>query len=284
MRIGIQYIVNFGKTDKGNSSSTLFEDDRYSVLDLRGYEQIYRTDGILSEYIAASYKDLVSLPSISIKRNVIVDNKDTVLLGSRAGWIYNDISKRYMTTVEISSLEGRTIDFGPYPIYINGAQQKGKVTLPYGETKVEVVETMWIAVDECATESALKTADPLYPYNHKLLIEGYTYPGTYSGKKIYHGVDSYYGVKMNYLSEDLFDCIDKKDERYYSSFTIVEINNKQYFKVKVDKEDATWTNEKFDCSWIAQDESFTDIYFSALLVSTEMKVSPKIESFTIRVI
>ena len=70
------------------------------------------------------------------------------------------------------------------------------------------------------TEEQLLTADSLYPYNHKMILEGFPYKtDKFTGEKVYKGVDilaQYYGVKTSAF--DLENNIASENSLKYFAF------------------------------------------------------------------
>lgn len=278
-------VAIFGNYAKGDSSERVDEEKSYTeILDVPGYDQVHRTDAILNEKISQEFKYKVPVSSIKIKRNIVGQFSDENVLDAEQGWIYDPITKRYRTTAFISNEEGRLLDFGAKGIYINGILNSNRVLLPQGYTSVEVADTNWLPVGEHTSLSSLLREDSLYPYNHKLIIEGYPYPKGFVGNQIYHGVDEYFGSEMKYISPDYFDFIGKDHPDYWKIFTIYEENDAQIFKVKVNKSDPSWIKEEFEISWIVQNNGTGNLWVKAILECSSETDKPIIESFKVRVI
>lgn len=264
----------------GSEGIGVLVDDDEDVLALD-----YATEATLNGYINEDYSDKVPLETIVIKRNVNEDYDTSIILGAERGWILDSVTKRYSTTVYLGASEGRIIDFGPKPVIMNGKPVSGLVRVLPGYTVFQVDDINFGIVSSGITDlTSLKAADPLYPFNHKLLISGYDYPNSFSGEKAYLGLDEFFGVKLRYMSPDYFAFLEPTDPNYFKVFTIEEVDDRLYFKVKVNKTDASWSNELFGMSWIFQDSSSSQLWVKAILTSDSKQNTPKLESFSVQVI
>jgi hypothetical protein len=281
-------IVLFGTSDVGNSI------DYIDVLEIAGTlieasELVdslnYPTEALLNGFITSAAADSIAIETIVLKRNINIDFDTTTILGAERGWILDPQTKRYRTTIYVDAIEGRTIDFGPKSLFINEREVSGIYTFNQGYSTVQISDVNYNVVEsEIDDLTDLKVADPLYPYNHKLLISGYDYAGTFTGEKIYNGLDEFFGIKMKYIAPDYFAFIESTSKDYYNVFTLEEVDGTLYFKVKVNKTDASWSQELFDMTWIRQTTNSNELLVKAFLSSDNKQNSPKLESFFVQVI
>ena len=256
-----------------------------AVLDsVSGVEDLdFQTDGVLNTYIDAEYVGIVPLQSVVVKRNVVSDLSS--LLGAVPGWSFDETTQQYSTTLYIESPRGRYIDLGSTSAYINGNLVSGQVFLPQGYSTFATSDSNWIELDtSLSTADELEAADPLYPYNHKYLVEGYPYAGSFVGDRIYQGVDEYFGCLMVYRSPEEFVFAQEGDPNFYKMFTIEDVDGNWYIKVKVDKTDSSWQEELFSTDWAVQSAPTNQLYVKALLSTSEAGRTPRIDSFKVRVI
>lgn len=246
------------------------------------YELNFGTDGIINAFIKEAFADKVPLDGMLLKRN-LPDSTLPEIYKAPAGWYYNEITDEYSCTIYIGLAEGRTIDFGPYGIYVNDSLVKGKVHFQQGYSVIRTNSSNWREVVPGLTKIAeLKAADPLYPYNHKLLIEGYSYVANFSNERVYSGVEEYFGWLLRYVAPEQFNSSRYSND--YTVYTVEAIAGNLHFKVKVDKKNAFWTQELYDSEWLVQRATDNNIYVKALLTSGKSNQTPMIEHFKVRVI
>jgi hypothetical protein len=250
-----------------------------------GMEDIdFQTEAVLNTFVMSGYVDLVPLRSFVIKRNVPTSASPSKLLGAVPGWVFDKITQQYSTTLYVESPDGRFLDLGDTSATINGTLVSGQVFLPQGYSVFATADSNWIELGTYSSSDALEKADPLYPYNHKYLVEGYSYAETFVGERIYQGTDAYFGQLMIYRSPEEFAYIDAEDPLYYRMFTIEDADGNWYIKIKVDKTDASWKNETFNSNWAVQSSTTNQLYVRALLGTSEAGQTPRIDSFKVRVI
>ncbi len=116
----------------------------------------------------------------------------------------------YSCYFEIVNSEGRLFNFGDRKCIIDDQEVVGVVTIPAGIHKFSTDADNWFDISSAITalgtstviinEETLRSLDPLYPYNHKLLIEGFPYKTGFVGEKIYLGTDTsaeFYAKKIS---------------------------------------------------------------------------------------
>lgn len=189
----------------------------------------------------------------------------------------------YKTTIYITNPEGISIDLGNTSAYINGLRLSGKVLLQQGYSVFETAETNYLPVATGATKlSDLRKLDSLYPYNHKLLIEGYSYIDNFKGEQLYQGVDEYFGSLLTYVPPETFAIPENTNN--YDIYTIDVIDIGSVFKVKVDKSNGTWQNETYDYSWSVGRSTSNQLWFKLILSSSEDYKSAVVSSVKVRVV
>ena len=233
-------------------------------------------------------------------RKIEHGNKDIV----EAGWKKQG---RYYTTVGfISDPSGQTIDFGPAQVEIDGAKTSGQVRLSYGIHTFKVTESNWYSVegltsvssidgkvfsgsrrlygeygtgDEEEAQAQYQVIDPLYPFNHKLLIEGLVYSQTYQGPQKYRGVNFFAAEIMNLTNETLL-----RQEGSTQSFAISRKEDSGDYDILV--------------KWTATDNATTEdfkvetgsagpvkgLILKAVLKTVQNSRTPSLEGYEIRVI
>lgn len=224
---------------------------------------------------------------ITIFRNLGLQGDTTIVRGVQAGWGFAD--PYYSTTIEIKNSAGITIDFGDNDVIIDGVVQKGEVSISQGIHTVQVHESNWEAVtDVVTTEEELEALDPLYPHNHKLLIEGYPYPGSFTGDQVYPGVDLFAERRLQQVSPfDMFRSVPSND---YSKYAL-DLDAKEGARdpsrviiVKTDASNPDFINERFVFRIKVNTStlSFRYVWLKAELTTADPEVAPILDSYRIR--
>jgi hypothetical protein len=130
--------------------------------------------------------------------------------GVQSGWKLKD--SYYSCIAEI--LLEKEINLGVNFAFIDGRKVNGIQVLTPGFHTFRMHETNWKAVNS-------ESEDPLFPYNHKLLIEGL------EGSSVYVKVDFLAAEKLNLVSAfDLIENIPTGDSQYFGingSYPIIKI-------------------------------------------------------------
>ena len=239
-------------------------------------------EAVCNVYIPEKYaKDFV-LQNTYVKRNL--KQLDKQLYGLQTGW-FNDLSElKYRTTLWVDSFEGVVINLGSTSAFIDGKLVTGEVMLPRGYHDFSTNYTNWLNVEPgLPTVEKLKENDPLYPRNHKLMIEGYAYPTGFEGEKVYNGIGTEnFGALLKYVSPEQF--IDKEYDKNLYIYTVEEYNGNLFFKVKKDPSDASWVEEEIEVNYMLRLDNTNTIYVRAILKTQDTKKTPNINRFQVRVI
>lgn len=241
-------------------------------------------EAVLNTSVASSWADKLIKKSVVLKRNVPAYDGQTRIqvYGVDSGWFYDSATRSYTTTVYITNPDGFTLDVGNTSLYVNEIQMTGLVKLQQGYTVIRTTESNYHVVPPGLNKlSDLRKADPLYPYNHKLLIEGYVYPDTFKGERLYQGVEEYFGLLSKYVPPELFSSSDRDND--LSVFTI-EKPSDAVFKVKADKTDGTWANETTSVSWSIARGPSNRLWLKLVFTASEDYRSSVVKSVQMRVI
>lgn len=282
-------VVSFGDSTPTQSAGSVEASTAGTKLlpEVDGLFEIdFANEAVLNTYVDSAYVNLVPIKSFVIKRNVVTNTTPATLsTGIAPGWSFNKLRRLYETTVYIDDPNGRYLELGDTSAYLNGRLVSGKVFLPQGYTVFGTSESNYIEVNSgLLSAAALESEDPLYPYNHKYLIEGYNYADSFSGDEIYQGVNEYFGKLLTYRSPEEFAYFEPNDRGYYDAFTIENGNGNWYIKVKVNKSDSSWQEEQLSASWVVQSSGTNELYVKALMGTTNSGQTPKIDWFKVRVI
>lgn len=219
--------------------------------------------------------------------------------GVMRGWGFQE--PYYSTVIQILDPGGMSLEVGNSPIiiddiaytnFIPNTVLTGKGPNSSGIHRILVHKNNWVHVTpELSTLAGLKSADPLYPYNHKLLIEGYKYNGLYpsSDEKIYIGVNIFAEYLMKRVG--IFNFIDNVPGDDYKRYSLDRdaVNshtggNKptRVFLVKTDNSESDFQNEKFQLRFNIVDQKFTYFRLRADLSTEDSSVGPVIDSYKVK--
>jgi len=219
--------------------------------------------------------------SVRIKRNLSQAGK--TLYGTTAGWSFDADTSQYSTTLQVEKIEGRWLDLGTTSAFVNERLVSGRIRLPQGTHTFRTADSNWYDVEAgITTLEDLEAKDAVYPYNHKLLVEGYDYAPGFQGEQIYQGVDEFYGSLLEFVTPEKFE--DEDRDRDLSIFTLVEYNGDLYFKVKVDPTNGSWRDERVSVEYLTHRETGSQLYVKAIISSLDTRISPYINHFQVRVI
>lgn len=244
------------------------------------------SEAILNYKISeANYQTLIK-NTLRVKRNLL-DKTVTRINKSYAGW--RKEGNLYCTTIEITSPEGKFINFGLSSALLNEKKVTGKVFLPYGKHTFKTNKSNYFNVLEATSDTneeailnarELKNIDPLYPRNHKYLIEGFSYNNNFAGKRVYNKIGEIYSYELKQVSVEKFNV--SLDE---SSYCLVKHEGYYYFKVKINNKYGDSKLEKISIECNKESNVNSNLlYVKAILETSDSKVTPKIDQVQIRVI
>lgn len=235
--------------------------------------------------------------SLEVWRNVNTVGSIVKVRGYSNGWGFEE--PYYKTTVLVDNVNGHAVDFGGKAAVIDGEPKVGKVTLAKGRHTLWIHKDNWKLVDDTVVTdlTTLKTADPLYPYNHRYLVEGFKYPTVYptTEEKIYRGFDLVAEHFMKAVS--IFDIIHNVPKTDYSRFALdldtgdshrtldtgeMATSPSTVFTLKIDERLADFINEKFVIRFKSVNALFTHLRFKAVLSTKDANITPFLDSYRIR--
>lgn len=218
--------------------------------------------------------------------------------GVQRGWKYED--PYYISVIEILNPDGMSIDVGDKPIWIDdikythridGTILTGKTTTSTGVHTVKVHKSNWKSVISGAADlPTLRGLDTLYPYNHKLLIEGYDYGSSFStSDKIYLGADIFAETLMRKISIfDLMRNVSKDNYKVYSldkdapNTHTGDNNPTKVFVIKVDEESSDFQNERFVLRFTQINQLQKYLRIRADFTTENEKITPSLHSYKIK--
>lgn len=281
-------VVQFYESVESATDFTLFDlidknsRSNYLAEELPDSFSLNTNEKILNLYIPNSNKENFIKQSVSIRRNVLKKDNEKVYNASR-GW--HKTQGFFYTNFEIDQPEGRYIDFGRRSCFIDGRLITGRVFLTKGVHSFKTSEENWYNLNlndekEVVTSRQLKEIDPLYPYNHKYLIEGFSYSKIFRGKKIYLGTKTCFSYEMDFVSKERF-----LRESTLDKFTFIEKPEGLFIKIKVDETKSDSKIEDFEITYRRTlEEDSNLLYIKAVLKTANEDVTPKIDQIQVRVI
>ncbi len=273
-----------------------------SELTLLGYRFKNTTFGVVNTAITVSTEedpDLVG-NSVVVWRNTryrsITDYPDTLTVrGNPRGW--GIVGSDYVCYFEVVDSDGIILDVGDRTCAIDGAAVSGVVNISSGIHKFSTNAENWFDIADnvvdggfaspgnVSSEEELQTLDPLYPYNHKLIIEGFPYVTDFQGEQVYTGTDvsaEFYATRTS-----LFDL--ENNHETYGYFSVRGVGDTDTPTLAVvlhyDASNPDYANELNIVKWRsgATDASmYKYAKLKAVLSTTDSGVSPSLTSYRLK--
>lgn len=234
--------------------------------------------------------------SVTLWRNIRVKDSypDTSLVrGTIRGWGKKE--KNYSCYFEVLDSNGKLLDFGDKECVLDGQSITGVVKVPAGVHKFETLPEHWfdiadnytaLGVADVLTEETLKSIDPLYPHNHKLVIEGFPYHENFQGDKVYPGTD--YSGEFYSNRTSLFNIENNINDYGYFAIRGVGKNDEAAtlsIIVRYDPNDPDYTNELFLAKWRtgqSGNEMYKYIKLKAEFLTDTTALTPTFSSYRIK--
>jgi hypothetical protein len=293
---GVPSVVDFTAPNNFDSGDLTTSFD--STLDIEALNILRVDSGSSLSYRFAGPNDTVANFYISQNDNLLTD---LILLRNRGysaakyptvttdlnvgdipcGWGL-DGDSIYYCTFWVKNPNGLEVDFGQTQALIDGRTVSGFVTISSGWHTFRTDRANWGSLTGTAPTSdvELEALDPLYPYNHKYLIEGYTYPESWAGAKVYLGADEYGQHKATRIGRHEFI----NHEMDFSIYAIdVLTGPKTLVLLKVDSSRPNHENERVRLFYTRRFESYTGIQLKATLKSENVERTPVLSYYRVRV-
>jgi hypothetical protein len=277
----IQFNNNWGNAKSFEDFDLINENSENDfILDENELElNISNSQDIFNLFIPEASIEAVNLKSIQIKRNLLDRKKNNSQIGIYTGWIKVGMSN-YSCIFKCSDPEGRIVDFGSDTIDIDGVRESGKRFIKYGTHKVIVRDTYFTENDFSDVNSVrqLNRVAIQYPYDHKLLIEGFSYSNKFKGKRVFTGFEDIRGCDLSLVSlENL------KESNSLKEFSLVNKENNVYFLINSSEEFGK--REDFSITYRKNlAETGNLLYIKAILKTKDARKTPKIDKIQIRVL
>lgn len=274
---------------------------------LLNYQIKYTDNGVSGSALNIDLDNLMVFRNIGAKGFELNDVNNLVRNVQR-GWRYEE--PYYICVIEIQNPNGMTIDVGDNNIIIDDVSYSniidntiltGKSGIPgdsgrdSGVHSIKVHKNNWREVTpNLNTLTELKAADPLYPYNHKMLIEGYAYGDSYpeTEEKLYTGVDLFAGYVMQRISP--FDLINNIPANRYDVFALDldapkshdapndDNNPTRVFLLKIDESNPDFQNERFVIRFNLINELRKYLRLRADLYTENANIGPALHAYKIK--
>lgn len=231
----------------------------------------------------------ISKKGIEIWRNISSRTSSAEIRGTKNGWRYED--PYYITNVYVKNSNGFKINIGNNPMIIDDTPQRETFTLSPGKHTIKVYKNNWqtINLTTVSTLSELKSADSLYPFNHKYLVEGINYSTSYNSvdPKIYLGFD----IVAEYLMTEVsvLDLLNNVSSNDYSKFAIDlssvdgAVGPNKVFLLKVDENQSDFINEKFLIRFNSVNQLYSYLKFKAVLNTEDETLTPFLQSYRLKI-
>jgi len=268
---GYQNVIKFNEIDIANQGTEIdSNENKFNIIRIN--KDFYLNFKIKTEAIKGVNKN-----NIVLKRNM---SQNSTLYKADQGWYFDIEDETYNITIEVEKIEGRYIDLGYTSATVDGFEKTGLIKLEKGFHTIKTSSANYLKVTSYLESlEELEEEDKLYPYNHKYLFEGYSYPESFQGEKNYFGFDSRFSFLLNYVPEEKFDIY--KD---LSVYTMVEKEDYTYFKVNVNVSDYSWKKERNNVIIYGSEDLNNIFYVKAIVRSSDTGRAPHINSLVVRVI
>lgn len=290
-------VVDFSAPQKLDSSSLLTSFDL--TVDVEGLN-IHRKDGATAldyrfnspdETVANFYIPLgnelfaepILLRNMGYTAGKFPTLETDLLVGDiPCGWGLEGESD-YFCDFLVRNPAGMDLDFGETQATIDGLVRSGSVHIANGWHSFRTRRSNWFSLSSGTPPTDKREfieLDPLYPYNHKYLIEGYPYPSGFSGARPYAGVDLYGERRATRIGLNLLEEYGV-DNSIYAIDTID--GPKSLIIVKFDPGRTTSQNERVRLFYSRRFEDYEGIQLKATLKTQDEQVTPTLTYYRIRV-
>jgi hypothetical protein len=231
-----------------------------------------------------SGSDKIIESSLQTFRNVGNNANADAVREIETGWRFED--PYYISTIVVQNPEGVIVDLGDFEALLDGSTVKGSTLVSQGVHKFITHKNHWQAIDLVTFQSAttvanLQALDRLYPFNHKLIIEGLNYGTNFTGDRVYQGMDIYAEYLMNRVSP--FDLRNNVIATDYSKFALdIDSAGDKFFLLKINNEIGDSSNERFTANYNIGDNEFAEIILKAILRTTDPGLTPMFSQYRLR--
>ena len=222
-----------------------------------------------------------------------IQGLETTMLGEPLGWTLE--GAYYQTIIHVTEYAGFSFNLGTTTAFLNDKRITGRVTIKAGKYRFRTHRQNWSSID-LSDLTQDRIGDPLYPFNHKMLIEGlgetlyrvdllqdrggWTVAGQLDPQGVYPSQRKYWARKLkekqafNFFTEGMG----------LDSFTYT-LDNEGIEKIIVNcpDKDARVNSETFYVETkMAAEEPVKGIVIKALLSTEDPEVSPILKEYVVR--
>ena len=238
------------------------------------------SDTVLNFYVPSLSVDTIVESTYKVYRNT--NSASGNVRGREPGWRFDEQRGTYNTIFRVEDPSGMSVNFGLTIAQIDGVAVTGTITIDKGDHRLETLAVNWLNVATGLTDVAtLQEADSLYPYNHKLLIEGYSYSSSFVGEQLYIGAVFIAENKLSYVPQhQFFNFTDRNNMDVYTR--IVDSIGNLAFVVKTIADFSDQENECFRVQYKSSTRKFTSIVLKAILHTEDESVTPVLDAYTVK--
>lgn len=221
---------------------------------------------------------------IKVWRDIGQSDDSVLTRGVVSGWQFDET--HYTTHVNVDNDAGIYIELGDTVAELDGQRITGTTFVSGGAHKFKTHKSNWKMLSSTfdpATEADFRETDQLYPYNHKLIIEGFDYAGatSYSGDEVYTGVDLYASYIMKYVGPFDFNYNVLNDD--YTRYSIIKDGDILRFFVKYNNNVSDFQDESFYITSRTITNNVDSIRLKAVLTTDNQDISPIFTGYRIKV-
>jgi hypothetical protein len=279
-------VIDFSKVDVETGHSV-----RYQVNN----SITYKNQNLNSVALDYSIPTDVVKQQVKVLRNVADNSVNKFVNEIEAGWDFD--GTYYTTRVYVSQDAGLSINLGETEASINDTLLTGRINIPAGYHKFSTHKDNWRKIDfNDLVEAGI--ADPLYPFNHKYLVEGigdFLYgvdlsttlgPDTYASlidpDNLYVGVDLNWEVTMEHTTNfDFMSNIESDNYRAYS-FT-KDFAGGDRILVKYNPEQSLMADESFAIiTRSVSGDLLKALILKAEFLSEDPKLTPVLDEYVVK--
>ena len=219
-------------------------------------------------YLNSKIEESVMVGHLKVKKNIY---QGGISIGSvPSGWTLDD-NGDYQTNIEYYQIT--VLECGASSISFNGTPLTATVTLNPGTYKVVVPNQYFYSIREnIRNGSGIAAADPLYPFNGRYLIEGYSYHDSYRGDKLYREKQSIWAETLAYAEIPSL-----------TNFSVTYIESNSFLLVKTDYRDG-WKEENYEIVYEKPGSNASTLQLKIVLETTSPEVSPILHFFELEAI
>ena len=280
-------VLDFSELQRysNNGSSNVYDNNKTATeldTDNVAGESLEAGELPLNFYIGASNISGLIENGIIIWRNTGTKGGTNTVRNRARGWSYDDDTGHYNCYIYVSDPNGIMIDFGQDTAWIDGNSVTGSVVISAGSHSFETSSANWLDITPSADSlEDLLAVDSLYPYNHKLLIEGYLYGTNYTDEEVYKGVSIFAELQPQYRSRHGFKVDTDSDDLTVYTRNVDDSGN-LLFVFKTDRSFSDYINEQILVTYPLTNQTFDSVILKAVLSTSDASVSPVLDSYLVK--